>query len=750
MLLSRQHDVTDLSTDLHQAAPAAANATAAAASNAATTNATAATDSATASAASIAAAAAAALPSRLRLRHEVRAAAAEAASGHTAGGGGASLPLLAPRRIDSGPGKCSLLRGVRFDAPSIKVVAAPTGRACCRACRAAEYCNAFSWRRGAGEGVGRCWLKQWAGTAYAEASYVSGHFSRQAACGCAVTRKVALEGNTLATRAAPSPTECCAACLAASECRYWSWDPTNAGAAGVGAAAENCTLLGSGGGRGGGDGGGGAAPKQRASPGAASGVVRLKRGVMIVHHHPPHLEMGCDLRLLALAEQLRRAGHPLLFVGADGVDPGGRGRAELQRRGATVVAPLPSSAALVRLATQHDAAVVVLTLWFWGHATSMPGRYLRALRTSLPHVRLVILTDDVHHRRLELMAEHEAGEVDGGGIGVEAQVEAEVEAEAEAQVEAEAEAQVEAEAEPGGGGGGDGGGGVVTVAGAAAEAARVKVDELTHYYYADHVLTISAADAEAILGSLHAGRSMHPSRFTPWRHVFAEAPAFALAARRPFAARSGLLFVGNANNPTNLYGLRWFVRAVLPLLLRAEPEMVLRVAGSWEGEAAAAMGLEAQLRRNPAVQLLRYVADLGELLQASRLFVVPVRWATGVLTKQTLAHVHGIPTVVTPAAAAQVAPAPLDARGGANVWSHRLGRYERVRVAAVGGTAAAFAEAVLHAYRNATAWGELSLNGARFARSGGDGKGVCPSGLRDDVDSFWSKMQRTTCGGGGS
>ena len=336
------------------------------------------------------------------------------------------------------------------------MVAAPTSRACCRACRAAEYCNAFSWRRGAGEGVGRCWLKQWAGTAYPETSYVSGHFSRQAACGCALTREVALEGRALASHAAPSPTQCCAACLAASECRYWSWNPAaaaaaNAAAAAGGAVTENCTLLGSGGRSDGGGGGGGAAPRQRASPGAASGAVRLKRGVMIVHHHPPHLEMGCDLRLLALAEQLRRAGHPLLFVGADDVDPAGRGRAQLQRRGATVVAPLASSAALVRLAARHDAAVVVLTLWFWGQATPMPGRYLRALRTSLPHVRLVILTDDVHHRRLELMAKHEAGELDGGGIGVEAQ--------AEAQAEAQVEAQVEAGAAPGGGGGGGGGGG---------------------------------------------------------------------------------------------------------------------------------------------------------------------------------------------------------------------------------------------------------------------------------------------------
>ena len=134
----------------------------------------------------------------------------------------------------------------------------------------------------------------------------------------------------------------------------------------------------------------------------------------------------------------------------------------------------------------------------------------------------------------------------------------------------------------------------------------------------------------------------------------------------------------------------------------------------------------------------------------SRFHNVPRFQPAGVLTKQTLAHVHGIPTVVTPAAAAQVAPAPLDARGGATVWSQRLGRYERVRVAAVGGTAAAFAESVLHVYRNATAWGELSLNAARFARSGGDGKGVCPSGLLDDVGNFWSKMQRTVCGGAGS
>ena len=56
------------------------------------------------------------------------------------------------------------------------------------------------------------------------------------------------------------------------------------------------------------------------------------------------------------------------------------------------------------------------------------------------------------------------------------------------------------------------------------------------------------------------------------------------------------------------------------------------------------------------------------------------------------------------------------------------------------------AEATLHVYRNASAWAELSANAARYARSGGDGKGVCPTGLLDDFGAFWSKMQYTACG----
>ena len=138
-------------------------------------------------------------------------------------------------------------------------------------------------------------------------------------------------------------------------------------------------------------------------------------------------------------------------------------------------------------------------------------------------------------------------------------------------------------------------------------------------------------------------------------------------------------------------------------------------------------------------------ADMGRLLQSARVFIAPIRWATGIVTKQTIAHVHGLPSVVTPTAALRVAPAPLDVHGQGDVWSHSLGRYTLVHVAAVAESAAEYASAVLQLHANSTLWEELSRNGARFARSGGGGKGVCPAGLGDDWLAFWAKLQTGMC-----
>ena len=92
-----------------------------------------------------------------------------------------------------------------------------------------------------------------------------------------------------------------------------------------------------------------------------------------------------------------------------------RGRTLLERMGIPLLSPVRSSEALASFAKAQDAAVVVLGLWFWGVDT-LPMRYLRALRTKLPLVKLVLMSDDVHHKRLRLAAEDE-----GRPVGKEVQ-----------------------------------------------------------------------------------------------------------------------------------------------------------------------------------------------------------------------------------------------------------------------------------------------------------------------------------------
>ena len=94
--------------------------------------------------------------------------------------------------VHDGPGQSYLMPGLRFDAPSIKMVPATGAKECIPACRGVEDCTGFSWSPNGG---GQCWLKQWTGTAAARSGFVSGHFSRRASCACELRRGVALRAS---------------------------------------------------------------------------------------------------------------------------------------------------------------------------------------------------------------------------------------------------------------------------------------------------------------------------------------------------------------------------------------------------------------------------------------------------------------------------------------------------------------------------------------------------------------------------
>ena len=85
--------------------------------------------------------------------------------------------------------------------------------------------------------------------------------------------------------------------------------------------------------------------------------------------------------------------------------------------------------------------------------------------------------------------------------------------------------------------------------------------------------------------------------------------------------------------------------------------------------------------------------------------------------------------------------------GNGDAWDHHLGRYVPIHVSIVADDAAVYADSIVNLHRNQSMWEDLSLNAARFARSGGGGQGVCPSGLGEDWLAFWSKLNTGTCSG---
>ena len=160
----------------------------------------------------------------------------------------------------------------------------------------------------------------------------------------------------------------------------------------------------------------------------------------------------------------------------------------------------------------------------------------------------------------------------------------------------------------------------------------------------------------------------------------------------------------------------------VPLLRRVEPNLRLQ-SGSWTARRGSelhqllrASGCgRARVRRpasrartpappstlslHPPPQLARpprrYVADLRDVLQRARVFVVPVLWANGVITNR-LAHVHGLPTA-TVAAAQPPRPCRWCRRRRERGATAR--QFEKIRVASVAASAE-LAAATLHLYHN--------------------------------------------------
>lgn len=105
---------------------------------------------------------------------------------------------------------------------------------------------------------------------------------------------------------------------------------------------------------------------------------------------------------------------------------------------------------------------------------------------------------------------------------------------------------------------------------------------------------------------------------------------------------STLVFVGTMDYFPNIDAACYFVREVLPLIKRQEPDVQLNIVGANPTKDVR------QLASDPAVQVRGFVPDLMEYLGAAAVAVCPMRSGSGMQFKTIEAMAAGTPVVATP------------------------------------------------------------------------------------------------------
>ncbi len=199
--------------------------------------------------------------------------------------------------------------------------------------------------------------------------------------------------------------------------------------------------------------------------------------------------------------------------------------------------------------------------------------------------------------------------------------------------------------------------------------------EMEVYRRADCVLTISDDDARAF-------RAVEPALRTARMPMIAE-----IAPEGPtFEEREGLIFLANFDNPANSDAATWFLSEIWPRVRRELPDVELALVGNGLPEDPRFYG--------PGIVRVGFAPNLAPEFAKRRVAVSPVRFGTGIKTKNLLALAHAVPLVTTKVGA-----------DGMNLVNGES--------ALIAGTAEEFAAAVIRAHNDAPLWLHLSALGRR-------------------------------------
>ena len=147
--------------------------------------------------------------------------------------------------------------------------------------------------------------------------------------------------------------------------------------------------------------------------------------------------------------------------------------------------------------------------------------------------------------------------------------------------------------------------------------------------------TIVLTDQEADIVRREApGALIHVIPLVPDPDEFSRAAPSAV----PFAARSGVIFVGSYQHAPNADAVTYFVRNIWPLVLQRVPTAVFRIVGS-------GVTPEVQALAGNGVEVVGFVDELDAVLAQCRVAVVPLRYGAGMKGKILTSLRAGLPTV---------------------------------------------------------------------------------------------------------
>jgi 2-polyprenyl-3-methyl-5-hydroxy-6-metoxy-1,4-benzoquinol methylase/glycosyltransferase involved in cell wall biosynthesis len=156
-----------------------------------------------------------------------------------------------------------------------------------------------------------------------------------------------------------------------------------------------------------------------------------------------------------------------------------------------------------------------------------------------------------------------------------------------------------------------------------------------------------------------------------------------------FDDRHGFVFLANFDNLANRDATTWFCDEIWPRIRKRMPQAKLHVAGN---------NIPVELGKSEGIEVLGHVANLETTLEKYRVFISPIRFGTGIKTKNLTALGNGIPLITT-----TIGAEGMSLTDGEN--------------AIIEDSAGAFANKAIELHNNRELWQSLAINGPKHIQT---------------------------------